>query len=101
MGAALNLFVRMVYVAHVGSKHKSESLFQNFVTDIAEVQTLRGIVYWEGILMHILQHYQILLTLATFVNYYRRLSSLRLNNQVMWLSDRTTTPVLATRAASS
>jgi hypothetical protein len=34
----------MVYVAHVGSKQESESLFQNLVEDIVEVQTLEGIV---------------------------------------------------------
>ncbi len=34
----------MVYVALVGSKHESESLFQNLVVDIAEVQILRGII---------------------------------------------------------
>jgi hypothetical protein len=33
-----------VYVAPVGSKHESESLFQNLATDIAEVQTLGGII---------------------------------------------------------
>jgi hypothetical protein len=33
-----------VYIAHVGSKHKNESLFQNLTTNITEVQTLRGIV---------------------------------------------------------
>jgi len=34
----------MVYVTPVGSKHENESLFQNLATDIAEVQTLGGIV---------------------------------------------------------
>ncbi len=34
----------MVYVTPVGSKHESESLFQNLSTDITEIQTLRGIV---------------------------------------------------------
>ncbi len=38
----------MVYIALVGSKHKSESLFQKLVTDIVEVQTLRGIVLLRG-----------------------------------------------------
>jgi hypothetical protein len=36
----LYLFVCMVYVALVGSKHESESLFQNLAIDIVEVQTL-------------------------------------------------------------
>jgi hypothetical protein len=35
----------MVYVAPVGSKHESESLFQNPAIDITEVQTLRGILF--------------------------------------------------------
>jgi hypothetical protein len=43
-GVALNLFVYVVYAAHVGSKHENESLFQNLTTDVVEVQTLRGIV---------------------------------------------------------
>ncbi len=43
-GVAPNLFICVVYVALVGSKHESESLFQNLVVDIAEVQTLRGII---------------------------------------------------------
>ncbi len=34
----------MVYVAPVGSKQKSKSLFQNLAGDIAKVQTLGGIV---------------------------------------------------------
>jgi hypothetical protein len=33
-----------VYTAPIGSKHKSESLFQNLAIDIAKVQTLGGIV---------------------------------------------------------
>jgi hypothetical protein len=33
-----------VYVAPIGSKHENESLFQNQAIDIAEVQTLGGIV---------------------------------------------------------
>jgi hypothetical protein len=33
---------------YVGSKHDSESLFQNLVADIAEVQTLRGILLLGG-----------------------------------------------------
>jgi hypothetical protein len=47
-GAALDLFICVVYVALVGTKHKSESLFQNLVGDIIEVQTLRGIVLLRG-----------------------------------------------------
>jgi hypothetical protein len=38
----------MVYVARVGSKHESESLFQNLAVDIVEVQTLRGIILLGG-----------------------------------------------------
>jgi hypothetical protein len=38
----------VVYVALVGSKHKNKSLFENLVVDIAEVQTLRGIVLSGG-----------------------------------------------------
>jgi hypothetical protein len=47
-GVAPDLFVCMVYVALVGSKHESKSLFQNLVVDIAEVQTLGGIVLLGG-----------------------------------------------------
>ncbi len=39
-----DLFVCVMYAAPVGFKHESESLFQNLVGDIAEVQTLGGIV---------------------------------------------------------
>jgi len=35
------------------------------------------------------------------MNCHRRLSSLRLNNQVLWLNNRTLTLVLATKAVSS
>ncbi len=38
----------MVYVAPVGSKHESESLFQNLATNFVEVQTLGGIILLEG-----------------------------------------------------
>ncbi len=37
-----------MYVALIGSKHENESLFQNLVADIAEVQTLGGIVLLGG-----------------------------------------------------
>jgi hypothetical protein len=45
---APNLFVDVVYVAPIGSKHESKSLFQNMATNITEVQTLRGIVLLGG-----------------------------------------------------
>ncbi len=41
-GAAFDLFVCVVYVAPVVSKHKSESLFQNMA--VVEVQILGGII---------------------------------------------------------
>jgi hypothetical protein len=44
MSVAPDLFVCMVHVAPVGSKHESESMFQNLAWDITEVQTLGGIV---------------------------------------------------------
>ncbi len=47
-GVALDLFVCMVYVAPIGSKHKSESLFQNLTIDILEVQTLGAIILLGG-----------------------------------------------------
>ncbi len=47
-GVAPDLFVYVVYIALVGSKHKSESLFQNLARNIVEVQTLRGIVLLGG-----------------------------------------------------
>jgi len=43
-GAAPDLFVYVVYAAPISSKHESESLFQNLIADIAEIQILRGIV---------------------------------------------------------
>jgi hypothetical protein len=48
MGAAPKLFICVVYVAPVGSKHESESLFQNLVAINVEVQTLKGIVLLGG-----------------------------------------------------
>jgi len=51
--------------------------------------------------MPVLQHYQIPLTLVTFVNCYKRMSSLRLSNQALWLRDKTMMLVLATGAAGS
>jgi hypothetical protein len=42
------LFVYVVYIAPIGSKHENESLFQKLVTDIAKVQTLGGIVLLGG-----------------------------------------------------
>jgi hypothetical protein len=47
-GATPDLFVCVVYVAPIGSKHENESLFQNLVVDIVEVQTLGGIVLLGG-----------------------------------------------------
>jgi hypothetical protein len=48
MGVALNLFVYMLYIAPIGFKHESESLFQNLAANIIEVQTLRGIILLGG-----------------------------------------------------
>jgi hypothetical protein len=101
MGATLDLFVYVMYVAPIGSKHERESLFQNLATYITEIQTLGGIILLGRILIHVLQHYQIPLTLVTFMNYYTRLSSLKLSNQVLWLNDRTATPVLVVGVVSS
>ncbi len=47
-GAAPNLFVCVVYITAISSKHENESLFQNLVADITEVQTLGGIVLLGG-----------------------------------------------------
>ncbi len=47
-GVALHLFVYMVYIARVGSKHKSKSLFHNLAKNIAKVQTLGGIILLGG-----------------------------------------------------
>ncbi len=47
-GATPDLFVCVVYAALVGSKNKSESLFQNLAIYIDEVQTLGGIVLLGG-----------------------------------------------------
>jgi hypothetical protein len=38
----------VVYIAPIGSKHESESLFQNLAEDIIEIQTLGGIVLLGG-----------------------------------------------------
>jgi hypothetical protein len=38
----------MVYIAHVGFKHNSKSLFQNLAANIVEVQTLGGIILLGG-----------------------------------------------------
>ncbi len=43
-----NLFVCLVYIVLIGSKHDSKSLFQNLVADIVEVQTLEGIILLGG-----------------------------------------------------
>ncbi len=42
------MLVYVVYVALIGSKHRSESLFQNLSVDIAEVQNLWDIVLLGG-----------------------------------------------------
>ncbi len=38
----------MVYIAPFGSKHESESLFQNLAVDIIEIQTLGGKILLGG-----------------------------------------------------
>jgi sulfur relay (sulfurtransferase) DsrF/TusC family protein len=47
-GAVPDLFVYVVHAAPVGSKQENESLFQNLIAYIVEVQTLRGIVLLGG-----------------------------------------------------
>jgi hypothetical protein len=88
-GIAFNLFIYVVYVALVSSKHESKSLFQNLVANVAEVQTLRGIILLGGDFN--VRTLTLLNTIDTndLVNCYKRLSSLGLNNQALWLSDRT------------
>jgi len=51
--------------------------------------------------MRVLQHYQIPLTLVTFVNCYKRLSSLRLSNQMLWLHDKIVMILLVVGVVSS
>jgi hypothetical protein len=46
MGVAPDLFVCVVYIAPIGSINESKSLFQNL--DVAEVQTLGGIILLGG-----------------------------------------------------
>jgi hypothetical protein len=47
-GVTPDLFICVVYVAPIGSKHESEFLFQNLAINIAKVQTLRRIVLLGG-----------------------------------------------------
>ncbi len=47
-GVAHNLFICVVYTASIGSRHESKSLFQNLATNIAKVQTIRGIILLGG-----------------------------------------------------
>jgi hypothetical protein len=48
MSVTPDLFVYVAYIAPVGFKHESESLFQNLAGNIVEVQTLGGIVLMGG-----------------------------------------------------
>ncbi len=87
----------MVYIAPIGSKHENESLFQNLVIDIVKVQTLGGIILLGGDF-----HARTTTLLDTnFVNCYKRLSSLRLSNQTLWLHDKTVMLMLVIGVASS
>ncbi len=79
-GVAPDLFVYVVYVTPGGSKHENESLLQNLAVDIVEVQTLGGIILLgkdfnvrTTVLLDAID-------INDFVNYYRPLSSRRLNN---------------------
>ncbi len=47
-GVTFDLFVYVLYTAHVDYKHKNESLFQNLAGDNVEIQTLGGIVLLGG-----------------------------------------------------
>jgi hypothetical protein len=100
-GAAPNLFVCMVYVAPIGSKHENESMFQNLVANIVEVQILGGIVLLGGDFNARTTTYQIPLTLMTFVNCYKHLSLLRLSNQALWLRNKIVMLMLTIGAACS
>jgi hypothetical protein len=90
-----------VYVAPIGSKHENESMFQNLVADIAEVQTLGGVVLLGGDFNARTATLPDTLDTITFVNCYKRLSSLRSSNQALLLRDKTVMLVLAAKAASS
>jgi hypothetical protein len=100
-GAALDLFVCVVYVAPISSKHKSESLFQNLAANIAEVQTLGGIILLRGDFNTCTIVLLDTIDTSNLVNCCRHLSLLKLSNQALWLNDRTVTPLLAVRVASS
>ncbi len=47
-GVTLDLFVYMVYIAPIVSKHENESLVQNLAVDIVKVKTLGGIILLGG-----------------------------------------------------
>jgi hypothetical protein len=91
-----------VYIAPIGSKHKSESLFQNLAADIVEVQTLGGIILLGGDFN--VRIASLLDTIDTS-DLCEQLQAPELieikSNQVLWLSDKIVTPMLVARAASS
>jgi hypothetical protein len=79
-GATPNLFVYVMYATPVGSKHESESLFQNLAVDIIEVQTVKGIVLLGGDFNVRTATLLNTINTTTFVNYYKHLNLLRLSN---------------------
>jgi hypothetical protein len=80
---APDLFVCVVYVAPIGSKHESESLFQNLAGDITEVQTLGGIVLMGGDFNARIAALSDTIDTNTFMNSYKLVNSRKLNIQAL------------------
>jgi len=75
-------------------------MFQNLVADIAKVQTLGGVILLGGDFNARTAALPNTLDTSDLCE-HKRLSSLRLSNQVLWLRDKTVMLVLAVGAASS
>jgi hypothetical protein len=94
-GATPDLFVCVVYVAPIGSKHESKSLVQNLAVDIVEVQTLGGMVLLGS------DFNARTVALLDTINTSNLCELLQAPKQLSVVaSDRTTTPMLAVGAAS-
>jgi hypothetical protein len=100
-GAAPDLFVCVVYVTPIGSKHESESLFQNLAVNTTEVQTLGGIVLLGGDFNACTATLLDTINTGNLCEFLQALKFIETKQLGVWLNDRIATPLLVIGAASS
>lgn len=90
-----------MYVTPIGSKHESESLFQNLAANTAEVQTLGGIVLLGGDFNACTATLLDTINIGNLCEFLHAFEFIETKQLSVWLNDKIMTPLLVIGAASS